>query len=180
MKLAILLVVVSLFLSTHAYERTWSKGDTLLYDLQTLNDELYIIMFFDSTNTDATYSKVVANEETTKGLIPYLSSISENQPDAFPNKVYFSKIDAVDPYNQNLMFKVGVKAKTLDEGPVVVALRKGKGYRYFRISLNFIINYLIDFKNNSVLSNFYFVFFIIFANTLTLNLYFVIFWKEVN
>ena len=35
-----------------------------------------------------------------------LNSITENQPDAFPNKVNFSKIDAVDPYNQNLMFKI--------------------------------------------------------------------------
>ena len=37
-----------------------------MYDLQTLNDELYIIMFFKSANTDATYNKIVANNEASQ------------------------------------------------------------------------------------------------------------------
>ena len=36
----------------------------------------------------------------------HLSSINENKQDTFPSKVYFSKIDAVVPYKQNLMFKL--------------------------------------------------------------------------
>ena len=63
MKFPLLFIFAAVLISTHGYERTWSKEDTLLYDLQTLNDELYIIMFFDSTNTDATYSKIVAKNE---------------------------------------------------------------------------------------------------------------------
>ena len=128
MKLALLIVFAAVLISTHAYERLWSKGDTLLSELQNGKEDLNIVMFFDSTNTDATYHKIVANEQVTRDLITYLSSISANQANAFPAPVTFSKVDAVDPYNTNLLFKVGVKAKTLDEGPVV-ALRNGKGNR---------------------------------------------------
>ena len=66
MKFPLLFIFAAVLISTHVYERTWNKGNTLSYGIWTQNDELYIITFFDSTNTDAAYSKIVANNEASQ------------------------------------------------------------------------------------------------------------------
>ena len=128
MKYTLLIVIAVMLVSTHAYERLWSKGDSLLSELQNGDSSLHFVMFFDSTFDPKNYAKTVANDQTTKDLIEYMTSISEGGKTPFPAPITFSKVDSVDDFNANLMFKFAVKAKDLEKGPTVVALRDGKGY----------------------------------------------------
>ena len=128
MKFAVLLIAL-LFSCAHCYERLWAKGDVLLGELQSGRDELHIVVFYDSTNTDATYGKVRENQAVTTKVLSFLDSISEGGANPFPTKVFYSTVDAVDPYNQNIIYKSGVDTEALDDGPVILALRKGKGFR---------------------------------------------------
>mmetsp|Transcript_10947 Transcript_10947/g.9679 ORF Transcript_10947/g.9679 Transcript_10947/m.9679 type:complete len:151 (+) Transcript_10947:34-486(+) len=128
MKTAILFLAL-IFCSAMAYERLWAKGDVLLGELQNGRDELYIVMFYDSTNTQEVYQKVRENQRVTDSLLTYLDTISKGGEKEFPVEVFFSTVDAVDPYNANIIHKSGVDATKLDEGPTILALRHGKGFR---------------------------------------------------
>ena len=125
----VLVLVTLLFSSAFSYERLWAKGDILLSELQNGRDELHIVQFYDSTNTEEVYAKVMENQRVTNNLMKYLDSISEGGDSPFPVPVFFSTIDAVDPYNKNIIFKSGVNTAALDDGPVILALRHGTGYR---------------------------------------------------
>ena len=128
MKTALLFTIVLLSI-VYGYERLWAKGDVLLGELQNGRDELHVVEFYDSTNTQEVYAKVRENQRVTNDLLAYLDTISgEEATDKFPTDVFFSTVDAVDPYNQNIIYKSGVNATVLDDGPVILALRKGKGF----------------------------------------------------
>ena len=128
MKTALLFITL-LVCFAYGYERLWAKGDVLLGELQNGRDELHVVLFYDSTNTQEVYAKVRENQRVTNDLLTYLDTISKDGEDPFPTEVYFSTIDAVDPYNQNIIYKSEVNATALDDGPVILALRHGKGYR---------------------------------------------------
>ena len=124
----ILLLAAILMCSAYGYERLWAKGDVLLSELQSGRDELYIVLFYDSTNTEEVYAKVRENQQVTSDVTAYLDSISEKGDKPFPTKVWFASVDAVDQYNQNLIYKSGVDTTALDNGPVILSLRLGKGF----------------------------------------------------
>ena len=126
---AVLLVVALLMCSAYGYERLWAKGDVLLSELQNGRDELHVVLFYDSTNTQEVYAKVRENQRVTNDVLAFLDSISEGGDSPFPTKVYYATVDAVDPYNQNLIYKSGVDTAALDDGPVILSLRHGTGYR---------------------------------------------------
>ena len=128
MKYTILLSVILLLSSAIAYERLWAKGDVLLSELQNGRDELHVVVFYDSTNTEDQYSKVKENQSVIDEVIKYLNELDQTKQD--PNlKVFFSTVDAADPYNQNIIFKSGVDPKELDNGPTILTLKHGKGFR---------------------------------------------------
>ena len=129
MKLTLLIVAILCFASTMGYERLWAKGDVLLSELQNGNDELHIVLFYDSTNTEDAYGKVRENQEVTNNVVEYLKSISDGGATPVKVPVYYATVDAADPYNQNLIYKSGVDASDLDNGPVLLAIRQGKGFR---------------------------------------------------
>jgi hypothetical protein len=129
MKYSLLLTLVLCISCTFAYERLWAKGDILLAEMQNGRDELHVIVFYDSTNTADSYSKVRENQAVTNEVLKYLDTISEEGTDPFPTKVYYATIDAVDPYNQNIMYKAGIDPKELDNGPTILVTRQGKGFR---------------------------------------------------
>ena len=124
----ILLLAAMLVCSVYGYERLWAKGDVLLSELQSGRDELYIVLFYDSTNTEEVYAKVRENQQVTSDVTAYLDTISEKGEKAFPTKTWFASVDAVDAYNQNLIYKSGVDNTALDNGPVILSLRQGKGF----------------------------------------------------
>ena len=125
---AVLLIAVMLIATAVAYERLWAKGDVLLGELQNGRDELHIVEFYDSTNTDEVYGKVRENQKVTNDLLTFLASISEGGEKPFPVPVFFSTVDAVDPYNNNIIFKTDFNSTVLDNGPAILALRHQKGY----------------------------------------------------
>ena len=128
MKIVALAIISMCLASAFGYERLWAKGDVLLSELQNGADELQITYFFDSTNTEETYYKVRENQAVLNDVLDYLKTISVGGEKAFPVKVFFSTVDATDEMNQNVIFKSGVKVNDLDDGPVLLALRLGKGY----------------------------------------------------
>ena len=128
MKFVILLVAV-IVCSGYGYERLWAKGDVLLSELQNGRPELDIVIFQDSTNTEEVYAKVRENQRVTGDVQAYLDKISPNGDKPFPGKIWFSIVDAVDVYNQNLIYKTGVDTTALDEGPVILSIYQGRGYR---------------------------------------------------
>ncbi len=125
---AVLLIALILFSAVTAYERLWAKGDVLLGELQNGRDELHVAVFYDSTNTEEVYGKVKENDRVIKEVMPYLDTISEGGEKPFPVPVFLSTVDAVDPYNNNIIFKSGFNTTALDDGPVVLALRHQTGY----------------------------------------------------
>ena len=106
MKFSLLFIFAAVLISTHAYERTWSKGDTLSYGIWTQNNELYIIMFFDSTNTDATYSKIVANNEASQQPNGASQLNQWNLARRIPKQSLLLEDRCSWLYNQNLMLKI--------------------------------------------------------------------------
>ena len=128
MKIIILLVAIIVG-SAYGYERLWAKGDVLLSELQNGRGELDIVLFYDSTNTEEVYAKVRENQQVTGDVQAYLDTISPKGDKPFPGKIWFAIVDAVDEYNQNLIYKMGVDTTALDNGPVILVLYQGRGYR---------------------------------------------------
>ena len=130
MKTAFLLALVMLTSCALGIERLWAKGDVLLEELQNGKDELHIVYFYNPVNSDETYAKVRENQRIKNEVLNYLNTLSEDGQNQFPTPVYYSVVESTDPYNQNLMYKLGVDEEVLETGPVVVALRHGRGYRH--------------------------------------------------
>ena len=128
MKIAVLAILAMVCFQAYSYERLWAKGDILLGELQNGQDELKVVYFFDSTNTEETYAKVRENQAVLNEVLDYLKVISTNGANPFPTKVFFSTIDATDANNQNVIYKSGVNVNDLDNGPVLLAVRKGTGF----------------------------------------------------
>ena len=128
MKIVVLAILAMVCFQAYSYERLWAKGDTLLSELQNGQDELKIVYFFDSTNTEETYPKVRENQAVLNEVLDFLQTIGTNGDNPFPTKVFFSTVDSTEPINQNVMFKSNVSLDALDDGPVLLALRKGTGF----------------------------------------------------
>ena len=124
---AVLLVAVLLVASAIAYERLWAKGDVLLDILQNGKDELHVVKFYDPTNTPEIYGKVRENDRVTHELLEYLKTLDPGADNAFPVPVFYSTVDATDPYNANIMHKAGFNQTVLDDGPVIITLRHQTG-----------------------------------------------------
>ena len=128
MKIVVLAIMALLCFQAYGYERLWAKGDVLLTELQNGHDELKIVYFYDSTNTEEVYAKVRENQAVLNEVLDYLKTISTNGDNPFPTKVFFSSIDATEPMNQNVIYKSSVNVNALDNGPVLLALRQGTGF----------------------------------------------------
>ena len=128
MKIVVLAILAMVCFQAYSYERLWAKGDVLLGELQNGQDELKIVYFYDSTNTEETYAKVRENQAVLNEVLDYLKTISTTGDNPFPTKVFFSTVDATEANNQNVMYKSNVNVDALDDGPVLLALRQGTGF----------------------------------------------------
>ena len=129
MRFALLFALVLCISTVYGYERLWAKGDVLLSELQNGKDELHVVVFYDSTNNEESYSKVKENQAVQEQVLTFLKEISAGGKAPFPTNVFYATVDSTDPYNQNLIYKVGIDPKILKDGPAILTLRHGTGFR---------------------------------------------------
>ena len=127
----ILILATLLLCSAFGYERLWAKGDVLLNELQNGENDLMVVLFYNSINNQEVYSKIKQNQLVTDQVVTYLKELEASKSDKFSGKVFFSIIDSVDPSNKNIISKTGVPVDHLEDEPVVVALLHGKGFTQY-------------------------------------------------
>ena len=117
--------------STYAYDRLWAKGDSLLQEIQSGRDDLFVVVFYNSTNVDETYARVRENNKGMSDTMKYLKKVTAADGPYKDKQVYYATADVTDEMNANLAYKCGIKESMLKNYPVIFAMKSGKGATHY-------------------------------------------------
>ena len=107
-----------------AYDAFLKAGDDLLDKLQSGDDEIFVVTFFNPTPKMDDYSRQYENKRVMENLV---SEVLHEQNDK-PLRVNHAYVDVTDRENDNLLYKTHIEHDMVDQGPVVLASRKGHGF----------------------------------------------------
>ena len=121
LQLAIFLSILALW---SCYDAFLKSGDALLDKLQSGDDEIFVVTFFNPTPKIDDYTRQYENKRVMENLI---SEVLNEQNDK-PLRVNYAYVDVTDHANDKLLYKAHIDHDMVDQGPVVLATRKGHGY----------------------------------------------------